>query len=220
MNSHIVSRQIGEWVIKERVPAASKSCPVLLLLHGWTGDEKAMWVFTRRLSHQFLIISPRGIYPTPTGGYGWQPKLQRNWPEVGDFLPSIESLKDLLTQENFPEGDFTDMSAIGFSQGAAVLFTLALLNPHLFKAMAGLAGFLPQGANELTDSKPLANRRIFMANGRLDDRIPIEKAREAVDVLSRAGAQVSYCEEEVGHKLSASCFRSMELFFDSVIQGT
>jgi phospholipase/carboxylesterase len=127
-------------------------------------------------------------------------------------------LKDLLTQENFPEGNFTDMSAIGFSQGAAVLFTLALHYPHLFKAMAGLAGYLPQNANKLIDGKPLASRRIFMANGRLDDRIPIEKAREAVDILSGAGAQVSYCEEEVGHKLSVSCFRSMELFFDSVVE--
>ena len=216
LNSIIESRKIGDWVVKVQNPLEGDSCPVLLLLHGWTGDENVMWIFTRRLSQRYLIISPRGKYPILSGGFGWQPKIHQNWPEVNDFVPSIEGLIELLNKDNFPKGDFSNMSAIGFSQGAAVMFTLALLNPQQIKVMAGLAGFLPEGANELINGRPLSNRRIFMAHGRLDDRVPVEKAREAVDILSRAGAQVSYCEEEVGHKLSASCFRSMELFFDSV----
>jgi predicted esterase len=82
--------------------------------------------------------------------------------------------------------------------------------------MAGLAGFLPKNAVLLINEKPLLNKRIFIAHGRLDERVPVEKAREAVEILTQAGAQLSYCEEDVGHKLSASCFRSMEFFFDLI----
>ena len=216
MKPVIETRQIGEWVVMQQVPFEDGPHPVLLLLHGWTGDESVMWVFTRRLSERYLMIAPRGIFPTPSGGFGWQPKISQKWPGVTDFRVSSDALLDLLNQKNFPTADFSNLSGIGFSQGAAVMFTLALLHPQRINVMAALAGFLPEGANELIKGKPLAKRRIFMAHGKLDDRVPVEKAREAVDILSCAGAQVSYCEEEVGHKLSASCFRSMELFFDSV----
>jgi hypothetical protein len=32
-------------------------------------------------------------------------------------------------------------------------------------------------------------------------------------MLERAGAQVTYCEEDVGHKLSAPCFNALKSFF-------
>jgi len=32
-------------------------------------------------------------------------------------------------------------------------------------------------------------------------------------MLERAGASVAYCEDEVGHKLSANCLHALENFF-------
>jgi predicted esterase len=43
--------------------------------------------------------------------------------------------------------------------------------------------------------------------------VPIALGRRAVEILELAGASVTYCEDEVGHKLSASCFRGLEAFF-------
>jgi hypothetical protein len=34
-----------------------------------------------------------------------------------------------------------------------------------------------------------------------------------VALLEKAGATVTYCEEDVGHKLSAGCFRGLESYF-------
>ena len=214
MKPTIESRQIGKWMVMQQTPPGNDPHPVLLLLHGWTGDESVMWVFTRRLSERYLMIAPRGIFQTSSGGYGWQPKISQKWPEVADFRISSEALLELLNQKNFPAADFSNISGIGFSQGAALMFTFALLHPQRIKALAGLAGYLPEDAHYLVNEKPLSKKRIFIAHGRLDDRVPVEKAREAVEILTQAGAQVSYCEEDVGHKLSASCFRSMESFFD------
>lgn len=213
MKPTIESRKIGEWVVMQQTPAGDGPHPVLLLLHGWTGDEGVMWVFTHRLSPRYLMIAPRGIYQTASGGFGWQPEVSREWPAVDNLRPSSDALLQLLNPENFPTADFSDISGIGFSQGAALMFSFALINHNKLKAMAGLSGFLPEDVEHLIKDKPLTGKRIFIAHGRLDNIVPVEKARHAVELLTLAGAQVNYCEEDVGHKLSASCFRSMESFF-------
>ena len=54
---------------------------------------------------------------------------------------------------------------------------------------------------------------MFLAHGAFDEIVPVGRAREAVKLLGQAGAQVTYCEDDVGHKLSLSCFQSLQTFF-------
>ncbi len=187
--------------------------PVILLLHGWTGDENAMWVFASRLPKDALLVAPRGLYNTPMGGYGWHSHTVGTWPWVDDFLPAIESLNGLLTSGNFSGGDLTRLSIVGFSQGAALSFAYIMLYPYMVNSVAGLSGFLPQGAEALARNKPLQDKSIFIAHGNQDNLVPVSKARQAVEILKFAGAKVTYCEDDVGHKLSANCFYGLESFF-------
>jgi phospholipase/carboxylesterase len=193
-----------------------------LLIHGWTGNENVMWIFTYRLSPRYLILAPRGLYPAPEGGYGWEPRLQPSWPKVEDFRPAIDDLLYLLDDlgngdnrslSNVVRPDFSKLNILGFSQGAALAYTLALLYPERVQRLAGLAGFLPEDAADLVGSRPLLDKPVFIAHGRLDKRVPVERARTSVSLLEEAGANVSYCEGEVGHKLAAPCFKRLEQFF-------
>lgn len=186
--------------------------PVILLLHGWTGDENAMWVFASRLPKDALLVAPRGLYNTPMGGYGWHSHTVGTWPWVDDFLPAIESLLELMNVENFPGGDFTRLSIVGFSQGAALSFAYFMLYPYMVNSVAGLSGFLPHGAEALARNKPLQDKNIFIAHGNQDKLVSVDKARQAVEILKSAGAKVTYCEDDVGHKLSANCFSGLESF--------
>ena len=68
-------RQLDGWVLRQRTPEGPGPHPLMLLLHGWTGDENAMWIFANRLPKNVLLVAPRGIYPTALGGYSWQPAL-------------------------------------------------------------------------------------------------------------------------------------------------
>ena len=172
-----------------------------------------MWIFTARLSKAYLMIAPRGLHPSMLGGYGWHASIERRWPTWQDMLPAVESLLELLSPENFPEADFSRMHGMGFSQGAALLYTMALLHPERVRALVGLSGFLPEKVDGLIARRPLSGRAVFMAHGSQDELVPVARARHAVEVLEQAGAVVSYCEEEVGHKLSLPCFRGMEKFF-------
>jgi phospholipase/carboxylesterase len=206
-------REIGGWVLRQHIPDGESPHPLTVLLHGWTGDETAMWVFASRLPENSVLVSPRGLFSAPSGGFGWQQHLDRVWPWVDDFEPAVEALLALLTPKNFPQADLNRIRLVGFSQGAALAYALALMHLSRVSAVAGLSGFLPEGAEALARNRPLTGLPVFVAHGSRDKRVPVERARRSVQILEEAGAQVTYCEEEVGHKLSAGCFNSLESFF-------
>jgi phospholipase/carboxylesterase len=214
--------EFGKWTLRCQVPEGEGPAPVLLLIHGWTGNENVMWIFTSRLSPRYLILSPRGLFPAPEGGYGWEPHSQPGELKVDDFRPAVDDLLCLLDDIsagdqsslfNIARPDFSKLNILGFSQGAALAYTLALLHPERIQRLAGLAGFLPVDAANLVGSRPLLDKPVFVAHGHLDKRVPVERARAAVSLLEEAGANVSYCEEEIGHKLAVSCFNNLEQFF-------
>ncbi len=220
MDDNIVTMNINDWVICLNEPEGEGPFPVFLLLHGWTGDDKSMWIFSSRLPNKTLMIAPRGIYPTPLGGYGWYPiKVRglpgdgREWPHVGEFRPTINALLSLLTPQNFPNGDFSRLNLVGFSQGAALSYTFALLYPNKINTLAGLSGFMPRGASDLAENQSLKGKSVFVTHGTQDDLVPVAMARQAVEILEDAGAGVTYCEHNVGHKLNTICFKAMEKFF-------
>jgi phospholipase/carboxylesterase len=211
---------LNNWVMRIRHPAGNGPFPVLLLLHGWTGDENSMWVFVSRMPENSLIIAPRGCYPTKAMGYSWHPEINKPWPWINDFQPTVARLFAEISSRNFPEGDFSALHLVGFSQGAALVYAMAILQPERIASLAGLSGFLPDGAASRLDPERLQGLPIFIAHGTQDDRVPIELARKGVQALEGAGANVTYCEDTVGHKLSAKCFRGLEAFLKKHVTST
>jgi phospholipase/carboxylesterase len=213
MNNEPYSKQIGDWTFRVREPDGEGPHPVFLLVHGWTGDENSMWVFASRFPKDALLIAPRAPLHEVSGGYSWHPREHNRWPSLDDLRAAVDALVEMLTPENFPGGDFSALRMAGFSQGSAVIFTLAFFYPSWVISMAGLSGFLPEGAERMAVQKPLKGKPVFVAHGTQDEHVPIERGRQAVRILEQAGAQVTYCEDDVGHKLSAACFRALETFF-------
>lgn len=209
----LITVEVNSWVVRVRPPAGGGPSPLVVLLHGWTGDESAMWVFASNLPRKALVIAPRGLYPTPLGGYGWVAHYTGGWPTLDDLRPAERELAALLVADNFPTADLSRYHLIGFSQGAALAYAFALLNPQRVASLAGLSGFLPLGGEGLIQDHLLEDKPVFIAHGSLDDLVPIARARQAVGAFERAGARVTYCEDQVGHKLSANCFRGLQAFY-------
>lgn len=189
---------------------------LMVLLHGWTGDENAMWLFAARLPLEFTLLAPRAPHPEPRGGYTWRPVAPETWglPSLEEFRPAAQDLLAFVDawsrQAGVEAGSFDLM---GFSQGAALAYSLALFYPQRIGRLAALAGFLPEGAAALVPDRPLTGKFIYVAHGRRDEMIPVERARQALDWLERAGAQVTYCEADTGHKVSPDCLRGLDEFF-------
>jgi phospholipase/carboxylesterase len=201
--------EIGNWILRMRHPHDQEPTRLLLLLHGWTGDENSMWIFTPRVPDNYLVVSPRGMYPTSLGGYGWRGGEIDGWSKIGDFSEAIEALLRLIDSEIVSYVAVENFSLMGFSQGAALSYAMTLMYPQRIDKLLGISGFMPDGAEDYVEGEELQGKTAFVAHGRMDNIVPIKKARKVVNVLKQAGAEVTYCEDDVGHKLSSSCFRGL-----------
>jgi phospholipase/carboxylesterase len=171
-----------------------------------------MSIFTRNFPEEYWLLSPRAPYATIPYGYSWRaPAPRGSWPTVELFRPSVESLIQLLDRwADSNRLDSSSVDVIGFSQGAALSFTLGLLYPERFRKIAILAGFSPEGVEQYLVPGLFLKKNVFLAHGTQDDKVPISMARRTIKLLEDAGANVTYCESEVGHKLSAECLRALE----------
>jgi phospholipase/carboxylesterase len=203
------------WILRVRPAKETKSARVLLLIHGWTGDENSMWVFARQVPDDYLILSPRGPVSGPTG-YGWAALEGQISPPVQAYIEIANRLIDQvgtwLTAHKIDPS--TPIHLMGFSQGAAMCYTILTQQPDRIEKVAGLSGFLPPETPDLLPAGHLEGKEIFIAHGKKDETIPLGMAEKTVETLEQAGARVFYCEEDVGHKLGAACFKGLKEFFN------
>lgn len=207
--------EIDGWVFRVR-PASDPNRPPRLLvqLHGWTGNETVMWIFTRRFPKDYWILSPRAPFPSSQGGYSWTASESGINTHLDEFQDAVNGLLARIETWSSPvDLNKSQMGLIGFSQGAAFSYALTIMHPQRIHRLGGLAGFLPDGAEDALKDNSLQGLPVYIAHGTKDERVPIERARQAVALLERAGATVTYCESEKGHKLSLDCFEGLERFF-------
>jgi phospholipase/carboxylesterase len=191
---------------------------LLLLIHGLTGDEDSMWVFARELPSNYWMIAPRAPYPSQMeqGGYTWRLPQFDNMNQVSlDLLrSSAQALIDLVDEYAASVGlDVSTFDLMGFSQGAAMSNVLAFLYPQRIQKVGILAGFVPAELIKLVSKRPLEGKSFFIAHGTKDEAVTVDRARESIKILEQAGAQVTYCEDDVGHKVSLTCLRALKKFF-------
>lgn len=189
---------------------------LLLLIHGFTGDENSMWVFARDIPSHYWIVAPRAPYVAEAGGYSWRSDQSPDLSLSGfeRMQPTTDALIHLIDAYQVSVGlDVAQpFDTVGFSQGAAMCSLLAFLCPTRIRKLGLLAGFIPSSLEALAGQRPLEGKRAFIAHGTKDDTVRIDEARAARQLLEKAGSQVTYCEDDVGHKLSITCLHALRKF--------
>ena len=206
--------EFEDWTLRIR-KTDHPSPRLLLMLHGFTGDENSMWVFARDLPSHYWIVAPRALHVAEPGGYSWRPPQDGTFgrPSLEQLRPAAEALIRLVDAYQLSAKiDARVFDLMGFSQGAAMSNLLAFLYPERIRKTGILAGFVPSGLDELVAQRPLTGKPFFVAHGTKDETVPVERARASIEILEQAGAQVTYCEDEVGHKVSLTCLRALKDF--------
>ena len=204
-----------DWTLRIR-EAADPAKRLMLLIHGFTGDENSMWVFGRDLPPRYWIVAPRAPHPGKPSGYSWRPPQYETMNQLDlDLLrSSAEELIQLVDDYSVSVSvDASTFDVMGFSQGGAMCSLLALLHPERIRKVGMLASFVPDGLEELISQRPLEGKPFFVAHGTKDETVSIARARASIQLLEQAGAEVTYCEDEVGHKVSVNCLRALKTFF-------
>jgi len=189
---------------------------LLLLIHGLTGDENVMWVFARDLPAHYWMVAPRAPHTAQPSGYSWRPPPfeTMDGPSLEQLKQNAEALIRLVDAYAASVGiEASTFDVMGFSQGAAMSNVLAFLYPNRVGKTGILAGFIPHGLEELVSQRPLEGKSFFVAHGTKDERVTVERARSSVALLEQAGAEVTYCEDDVAHKVSLNCLRALKEFF-------
>lgn len=189
-----------------RIPAgaADERFPTLIMLHGYQGNEDVTWVFARSAGPRWLIVTPRAPLAAPDHGFSWNsfsggktdPETLRQ--STAALTRFVEGLADI-----YPV-DRSRLALLGFSQGGGMCYALAATDPQPpILGLAALGGYIPTDVQ----LQALANKPVLMLHGTQDETIPITLARHDREQLLAAGAQVTYQEDEVGHKVGPQGMR-------------
>ncbi|MBC7498999.1 MAG: dienelactone hydrolase family protein [Herminiimonas sp.] len=118
-----------------------------------------------------------------------------------------QSVEQLIEREKSRGIPAARIVLAGFSQGCAMAIQTGLRHPETLAGLLCLSGYVPL-ASAVAAERSAANQNtpIFMAHGRSDQVIPIDRAEKSRDLLQAVGYAVewheyrmqhSVCEEEV-----------------------
>lgn len=204
-----------------RFPAnfnASKAYPLLIGLHGNGGNADGF------ISNFNLLDDPQFIYAAPEGQYDLSSNIgptrhARSWALPGSPR-SMWLTADSMVEE-YVKGVILKLRShykvstiylVGYSQGAAFAYTIALRNPESIAGVIGLSGYLmevdkPYSLLSAEDITQAASLRVFMGHGKQDAAISVDSARELKTLFEEHGLAVTYREYEGGHGIDPNIFR-------------
>jgi phospholipase/carboxylesterase len=106
----------------------------------------------------------------------------------------------------------------GFSQGGAIVLQTALRHPERLAGVMALSTYLPlAGSLEKEASAASRTLPIFMAHGRFDDIIPIDRATRSRDFLTELGYKVAWHEYPMPHSVCAEEIRDISDFLATIL---
>jgi predicted esterase len=198
------------WIARVRPPTEKWNGRVILLLHGWTGDENIMWIFARKIPTNCWMIAPRGPLTSLEGGFAWAIPQNGKRPDITQFLNHVTELLKRLPIWVPAYTNNSRLDIVGFSQGAAMTYAMCLKTKPT--KIAPLAGYLPPGFEDRLGQLNLSGLHAFIAHNTDDSIVSVEESKKAADLFSAHGADVQYCDSIGGHKITSSCFHGLDKF--------
>jgi phospholipase/carboxylesterase len=136
-------------------------------------------------------------------------------PGVRESQRMIEALIAREKTRGVPAGRIV---LAGFSQGGAMALQTGLRHPERLAGIMALSCFLPLPDTVAAEGSP-ANRDvpIFMAHGTHDPLIPLARAREAYQLLTRLGYRVEWHEYPIPHSVSDAEIRDVAAWLTRIL---
>jgi phospholipase/carboxylesterase len=218
-----------ETIQIETAPNPSAS---VIWLHGLGADGSDFVPIVRELDLtecppiRFVFPHASAIPVTINGGYvmrAWYDilgnDLSRREDEKG-LRASQQSIERLIEQEKARGISPDKIVLAGFSQGCAMTIQTGLRYPEKLAGLLCLSGYAPihttieaerHGANQDTP--------IFMAHGRGDQVIPIDRAERSRDLLRSLGYSVEWHEYMMQHSVCPEEVDDISAWLQRVLKG-
>ena len=197
----------------------NENMPLLFMLHAYAGNPES---FSRDTGmnktadeYGYAVVYPQGIQDPndKTSGAGWNSGLKEDGNDDTGFLVALAKyLQDTYGFNR--EATF----AAGFSNGAFMMYRLAVEAPETFCAVSSVAGFMT--GNMWDKKSETASVGILQINGTKDDVIPFEEdgknnttgsnptINEVIEYWKNANNLEQSKEEELSKKATAITYYS------------
>ncbi len=183
--------------IHEFIPGNSSR--TLLLLHGTGGNERDLIALGRELDPDAALLSPRGKV-LENGMPRFFRRLAEGVFDLEDLKHRTNELADFLTAAAQQYGFATDdLVVVGYSNGANIATSILLLRPGIMHRAILLRAMVPLIPDALPD---LSSVRVWIGAGDQDPIVPASETKSLVELLRRAGADVTIRFAKAGHGLT------------------
>jgi phospholipase/carboxylesterase len=174
--------------------------PLIVLLHGYGSNEKDLFSFKEFLPNDATIVSFRAPLELFQNMYAWyQIYFENNvksFDEKSAFSSKdliIEKIKQISKDYNCDDERIT---LIGFSQGAILGFSVALMNNNLIKNLVALSGYVEE---KIIDFSSISFPNIYISHGINDNVIPHLDSKKTLQILNKNKINYDYYEFNQGH---------------------
>jgi len=195
-------------------PAATSSekAPAIIMLHGYGSDENDLFSFASELPDNYTIISFKApLHMQPYGNAWYEIYLDATNEKFSDNEQAVVS-RDLIAtciDEAIAayQLDPSNITLLGFSQGAILSFAVALSYPEKIKNVIGLSGYINEDIlKEGYANNDFSSLQVYTSHGSVDQVIPVFLAQKTKPFLDNLNIECSYSEFPVGHGVAPQNF--------------
>ena len=165
-----------------------RAWPLVMALHGGSGNGRGfLWSWLRDArSHGAILVAP-----TATGS---------TWALMGDDTDSPNLARILASVQACWNIDPTRLLLTGMSDGGTFCYVSGLESASPFTHLAPVSATFHPLMAEMADARRLRGLPVYLVHGKLDWMFPVQVARQTRDLLSAAGAAVTYRElDDLSH---------------------
>ena len=165
-----------------------RAWPLVMALHGGSGNGRGfLWSWLRDArSHGAILVAPTAVGNT--------------WALMGEDIDTPNMMRILDSVRSRWNVDAKQMLLTGMSDGGTFCYVSGLESTSPFTHLAPVSATFHPLMAEMADAERLRGLPIHLVHGRLDWMFPVQVARQTRQLLSAAGANVTYREiDDLSH---------------------
>jgi phospholipase/carboxylesterase len=165
-----------------------RAWPLVMALHGGSGNGRGfLWSWLRDArSHGAILVAPTATDNT--------------WALMGEDTDTPNLARILDVVRGRWNVDPTKLLLTGMSDGGTFCYVTGLESASPFTHLAPVSATFHPLMAEMADAERLRGLPIHIVHGRLDWMFPVQVARQTREMLSAAGADVTYRElDDLSH---------------------
>ena len=195
-------------------PKSRTSFATVLLLHGTGGNEEDLIPLGHEIAPEAAILSLRGKV-LENGLPRFFRRLSEGVFDIEDLKFRTNELADFVEEASKVYGfDLQRLVAIGYSNGANIAASGLFLRPDILSYAILFRPMVPLIPDELPS---LSSKHILISAGLHDTIVPGQETKNLLNLLKKAGAEVSINWQNSGHELSLEEIRKAKDWLFSTI---